>query len=351
MDESSEVELPNLPSNSLLNRTEIKASNNEAKEKRKELKKLIHNTLENPRTSKSATLYHIFQVAVVGVFVGFLLASSFPKFWTKEPNYFLTVEIICVVIFTLDYLARFFTSDCKLTWLRHPQNIIDLVTVLPFYVALFLLLDEHSKEVRFISVFRILQFIKIFQISRFGRYGYTFLLVLTGLKRSSSAFTLLGFLLLMLLTLSSSCMFYAEQTGMHFDNVTLQWIYVDNSTSPYQSVPDTFWWCFVTITTVGYGDAYPKTVAGKVVACFTMCFAFVLLALPITLISYNFNRVLDEYALKGEIDRLINDFPELDTNAILEKKIQDLNIEMNKLYRFLEDLNVGPNHLELRNGK
>lgn len=66
---------------------------------------------------------------------------------------------------------------------------------------------------------------------------------------------------------------------------------------PFSSIPATFWWCVVTLTTVGYGDAYPLTAYGKLAAAFTMIASVVITALPISVIGANFTqRWLDHKA-------------------------------------------------------
>ena len=58
--------------------------------------------------------------------------------------------------------------------------------------------------------------------------------------------------------------------------------------SGFQSIPDSFYWCFVTITTVGYGDFVPVTSFGRVVACITMIAGIIIISLPISIIGSNF---------------------------------------------------------------
>jgi len=86
-------------------------------------------------------------------------------------------------------------------------------------------------------------------------------------------------------------MFYAEQTDMSFNTTYQTWFYSDNTVAPFQSIVHTFWWCIVTITTVGYGDIFPHTPLGKIVAGFTMIFGIVMLAFPLTIISSNFSEI------------------------------------------------------------
>jgi len=132
--------------------------------------------------------------------------------------------------------------------------------------------------------------LRVLRILKLVKHTTLFPLVVKAIKNSKSGIALLGFLIMLLLTISSSAMFYAEQTISWFDNSTEIWYYsADNSTSFYQSIPYSFWWCFVTIATVGYGDTYPKSAAGKVVACLTMFCALISLSLPIIMIGNAFN--------------------------------------------------------------
>jgi hypothetical protein len=108
----------------------------------------------------------------------------------------------------------------------------------------------------------------------------------TALRKSVDAFGLLAFLLSIAVIIFSSLMFYAERGTCDDDGVCIRG---DGKVSPFTSIPATFYWCVVTMTTVGYGDMVPVESAGMVVAVITMICGIMVLALPITVLGQNFS--------------------------------------------------------------
>merc|ERR1719172_617861 len=87
--------------------------------------------------------------------------------------------------------------------------------------------------------------------------------------------------------LSSSMIYYAENK---FPNTNKEF---------FPSIPESFWWALVTMTTVGYGDRYPKTYMGKLVASVTMIFGILLIALPMAIVGNKFQEVYLENLQKN----------------------------------------------------
>jgi len=70
--------------------------------------------------------------------------------------------------------------------------------------------------------------------------------------------------------------------------------------SPFDSIPSTFWWCLVTMTTVGYGDMFPTQALGKALAGCVMILGIIVIALPITVIGSNFALTFKRMVLEDE---------------------------------------------------
>merc|ERR1719409_2488747 len=85
----------------------------------------------------------------------------------------------------------------------------------------------------------------------------------------------------------SSAVFSFEQSGPSKDD--------------FQSIPRTFWWALVTMTTVGYGDITPITPLGRFVAVFAMFTGIIIVALPITVIGANFEKQFEKQFFTDEL--------------------------------------------------
>jgi voltage-gated potassium channel len=155
--------------------------------------------------------------------------------------------------------------------------IIDLLSILPFFLPFFI-----NADFRVVRVLRFMRVLRVFKMNRYSRSLLLFRDVI--LDKKEELITTL-FLTFILVLLSSTVMYHIEheKNPAHFPNII-----------------ESFWWSVVTITTVGYGDAVPQTGLGKTVASFIAFFGLIAVAMPTAIISAGFLDKLHEDRQKKE---------------------------------------------------
>jgi len=198
-----------------------------------------------------------------------------------------------------------------------PMNVFDLLAILPVYLEL---LMTQMSSVSALRVFRAVRLIRLTRIFKMGRYSTGMRVMVEALRNSSQALSVLIFFLCIGVVLFSSCMYYAEQSfcpttsempksdlenyraecssPVNHDGMSSYGLCCDEYDSPkdFSSIIDTFWWSFVTMTTVGFGDEYPRTWLGKVVGTFSMLSGILIIALPVAIVGRKFQEIYEQYA-------------------------------------------------------
>ena len=179
---------------------------------------------------------------------------------TKYSVFFNVFEVFSVAIFTVEYLLRLIIIK-NFKEIFSAYMFIDFVAIVPFYLSF---VTVNTTFLRALRLFR------LSRIAKITRYSHAFNNIkLAFIKRKNELIVTL-FIFLSAVLISSISIYFAEnQTG----------------NKAFSSVITSFWWSIVTFTTVGYGDTYPVTTAGKFIGCITAIFGVGLHGLLIGVIS------------------------------------------------------------------
>ncbi|XP_061437087.1 LOW QUALITY PROTEIN: potassium voltage-gated channel subfamily A member 1-like [Lethenteron reissneri] len=190
---------------------------------------------------------------------------------------FFIVETICIVWFSFELLVRFFACPNKLGFFKSIMNIIDIVAILPYFITLGIEMAKpqgRDQQATSLAILRMTRLVRVFRILKLSRHSRGLKILGQTLKASASELGLLIFFLVIGVVLFSSAVYFAE---------------ADQLNSEFRSIPDTFWWAIVTMTTVGYGDMCPVTAWGKAVGSLCAIAGMLTIALPVPVIVSNFN--------------------------------------------------------------
>jgi voltage-gated potassium channel len=181
---------------------------------------------------------------------------------------FRSVEWLFTFLFTIEFIVRIWVVRKKSRYLFSFFGIVDLLSVLPTYIAL-LLTGTH-----FLMVIRILRLLRMFRVLKMARHFSQANVLMNAMRSSSAKIAVFLFAVLMLVTIEGTLMYLIE-----------------GSDNPgFSSIPQSIYWGIVTITTVGYGDVAPLTVAGKVLASIIMLTGFSIIAVPTGIVTAEIGR-------------------------------------------------------------
>lgn len=179
-----------------------------------------------------------------------------------------SIELFCVIIFTIEYVLRIYISDRKLKFIFSFFGIIDLLAILPFYLSF----GIDLRSLRLMRMFRLFRLLKLVRYNKAMRH-FTKAMIMAKEQ----------IILFMAITLM---LIYFAAVGIY---------YFENEAQPehFASIFDSLWWSIVTLTTVGYGDVYPITVGGRVFTFFILLIGLGIVAIPTGIISSSLTKVVE----------------------------------------------------------
>jgi len=296
--------------------------------------------LEDPSSSISARIVSAVIVLTILFSTFSFCLETLPFFHNKSGAIFEGIETICILIFTLEFLLRISCTPTPRTYFLDTLNVIDLIAILPFFIELIV---ESSNDMSKSGMLRALRLIRVFRMLKVGRYLRWMRVFGKTLQASIAPLSMMMFIISISILLVSTLVYYAERGTWNPSTKMYERYQNDVLNDYFGSIPATFWWCIITMTTVGYGDVYPVTWLGRSVASVTFLTGIAFFAIPISVISGNFH---GEYAhmsrlqaLKEEHNRISSDFfqenaENSDTMPVIEehdhRPIIDHNIQSDK---------------------
>ena len=257
-------------------------------------KKRIFDILQiGVKNDKASRIFDYVLVVVIVTNIAIMVLETFEPL-QEYFGVFRIIEIVCILFFTVEYVLRIWTADLLYPEDKKPRwrfitsfdGIVELFTILP--------LSFLSGFV----VFRMLRVVRIFHLFRLNAKYDSFNVITDVLKEKKNQILSSTFILLVLMLSASLCMYSAE----------------------HEAQPEVFtdafsglWWAVSTVLTVGYGDMYPITIAGKIMAIIIAILGVGVVAIPTGIISAGFvehyNRMQRE-AFRGKETITLNAAPD-----------------------------------------
>ncbi|CAG9807415.1 unnamed protein product [Chironomus riparius] len=275
-----------------------------------ELQRKVWLLFEHPDSSQAARVVAIISVFVILLSIVIFCLETLPKFkhykifsttikTTKieedevpdltDP--FFMIETICIVWFTFEFIVRIISCPNKLSFFSDMMNIIDIIAIIPYFITLATVVAEEEdlmflplapvsaqeklpSQAMSLAILRVIRLVRVFRIFKLSRHSKGLQILGRTLKASMRELGLLIFFLFIGVVLFSSAVYFAE---------------AGSDSSLFKSIPDSFWWAVVTMTTVGYGDMTPIGVWGKIVGSLCAIAGVLTISLPVPVIVSNFN--------------------------------------------------------------
>ncbi len=240
---------------------------------RKRLYRIIEVADESDKVS---SLYDVLMMITIVV-------SIIPLAFKSTNLAFTTIDRVTVTIFIFDYLLRFITADYKIqkgikSFVLYPftlMAIIDLLAILPSIMVV-------NSGLRLLKVIRLLRTLRVFRVFKAIRYSNSIQMILNVFKRTKES----------LLVVCGIAVIYTLVSALVIFNVE-----PDTFSNFFEAV----YWATVSLTTMGYGDIYPISVAGRIVTMISSFMGIAIVALPAGIITSGLmEEINNKKTVKGE---------------------------------------------------
>jgi len=212
--------------------------------------------------------FNLFIMVLIVLSVLSISIETLPDLDEELYRYLEIFELVVVIIFSIEYLLRIFVADRKFSYIFSFYGIIDLLAIVPFYLAV-------GIDLRSIRVFRILRVFRLLKAARYTDAVTRLLRVFKSIQAELTIFVLI-----------SICILYIAAVGIY---------YFEHPAQPetFSSVFKSLWWAATTFTLLGYGDIYPITFGGRFFTFIVLMTGIAMIAIPTGLIASALSEEID----------------------------------------------------------
>lgn len=217
--------------------------------------------------TKAGKLFDILLLWLIVASVLTVMVESIPNLGKEFERGFFILELIFTAVFTIEYLLRIVISPNPLRYIFSFWGIIDFLAVIPTYLGFFYSGAEYFRIVR------TLRLLRVFRILKLAKYTKESVVLFNALR--SASYKIMVFLasVLAVVTIMGTLLYVVEGDNYGFT-----------------SIPSSIYWAIVTVTTVGYGDIVPQTIAGKIIASIIMITGYAIIAIPTGIVTVELTR-------------------------------------------------------------
>lgn len=211
---------------------------------------------------------------IIAIFASLLvlLLDSVASISSRWTDTFRLIEYGFTGLFTIEYVVRLWCSPKPTAYAKSFYGVIDLLAIMPTYLAIFF------PSASFMGVIRLVRVLRIFRILKLVRYLQDSNILLRTLLMSRRKIFIFFSAVAILVTIFGSLLYVVE-----------------GPVHGFTSIPQSIYWAIVTITTVGYGDLVPQTGLGKAIAALTMLLGYSILAVPTGIITAELNQEMNSH--------------------------------------------------------
>ena len=195
------------------------------------------------------------------------------------------VETCCIIWFSLEFVLRLFSCPNKLNFCKKWLNIVDFLSILPYFF------DSLEPNNQATGLLRVVRVCRVFRVFKLTRHSVGLKILWHTLHASMKELFILGIFMFLGVVIFASLIYYAEK------------LFEGPYPTHFSDIPRGFWWAVVTMTTLGYGDMVPSTFAGQIVGTMCALSGLLTIALPVPVIVSNFSLYYSHYQAKIKLPK------------------------------------------------